>query len=62
MDRTTELYTMEDEELDQELQIMHDKLGKCMSGQADLILMICKNIETIREVQRSRALERLGSV
>ena len=60
MGRERELYIMEDDELEAELKTMNEKLDKCMSGDVDMVLMICKNIDTIRKVQRSRALEKLN--
>ena len=59
MDREHELYTMSNEDLKAEEEAMHKRLGNCTSNQVDLVLNICKNIEAIKEVMRSRALEKI---
>jgi len=59
MNREHELYTMSNDKLEQEFEKMHLQLVDCWSNQGERILMICKNIEAIKEVMRSRALEKI---
>ena len=58
MNRETELYTMSNEELEEELKKMDKQLWGCMSNQWLEYQTIQKNIDIIREVQRIRAIDK----